>query len=82
MMTVNMRRIVAAEFVSLDGVMEAPDAWHGAYVDDEVGAATAAQMAEWEGRPAPRPVGPTRSSLQFGPADQRSSFIQVRWRIS
>jgi dihydrofolate reductase len=32
-----MRKVVAAEFVSLDGVFEAPDQWHFPYFDDEMG---------------------------------------------
>jgi dihydrofolate reductase len=40
-----MRKIVAGLFVSLDGVMEAPDQWHFPYFNDEMGAAVAAQMA-------------------------------------
>jgi dihydrofolate reductase len=31
-----MRKIVVAEFISLDGVVEAPDAWHFPYVDDQM----------------------------------------------
>ena len=34
-----MRKVVAAEFVSLDGVFEAPDRWHFPYFDDEMGKA-------------------------------------------
>lgn len=34
-----MRKIVAAEFVSLDGVVEAPDKWHFPYWSDEMGQA-------------------------------------------
>jgi dihydrofolate reductase len=32
-----MRKVVAAEFVSLDGVFEAPDQWHFPYFNDEMG---------------------------------------------
>ena len=32
-----MRRVVASEFVSLDGVMESPEKWHFPYFDDEMG---------------------------------------------
>ena len=32
-----MRKVVAAEFVSLDGVFEAPDRWHFPYFNDEMG---------------------------------------------
>ncbi len=31
-----MRKVVAAEFLSLDGVMEAPDRWHFPYFNDEM----------------------------------------------
>jgi len=31
-----MRKVVAAEFLSLDGVMEAPDRWHFPYLNDEM----------------------------------------------
>ncbi len=34
-----MRKIVAAEFMSLDGVVEAPEKWHFPYFDDEMGQA-------------------------------------------
>ena len=32
-----MRKVVAAEFLSLDGVMESPDQWHFAYFNGEMG---------------------------------------------
>jgi dihydrofolate reductase len=31
-----MRKIVVAEFISLDGVVEAPERWHFAYLNDEM----------------------------------------------
>jgi dihydrofolate reductase len=34
-----MRKVVAAEFLSLDGVFEAPDRWHFPYFNDEMGEA-------------------------------------------
>jgi dihydrofolate reductase len=34
-----VRKIVAAEFLSLDGVMESPDQWHFDYFSDEMGQA-------------------------------------------
>lgn len=34
-----MRKIVAAEFVTLDGVMEAPERWNFAYFNNEMGQA-------------------------------------------
>lgn len=41
-----MRKIVAGEFLSLDGVMEAPNEWHFPYFNDEMGQAVGGQMAE------------------------------------
>ncbi len=40
-----MRKIVAGLFISLDGVMEAPDQWHFPYFNDEMGEAVGAGMA-------------------------------------
>lgn len=40
-----MRKIVAGEFVSLDGVMESPEQWHFPYWSDEMGAVVGQQMA-------------------------------------
>lgn len=31
-----MRKIIVAEFISLDGVVEAPDVWHFPYVDEQL----------------------------------------------
>jgi dihydrofolate reductase len=41
-----MRKIVAALFVSVDGVVESPDQFTAGYMDDEVGEELGAQMAE------------------------------------
>ena len=41
-----MRRIVAALFVSIDGVVEAANEFTAGYMDDEVGAELGAQMAQ------------------------------------
>jgi dihydrofolate reductase len=40
-----MRKIVAGLFISLDGVVEAPDQWHFPYWSDEMGEAVGSQMA-------------------------------------
>ncbi len=40
-----MRKIVAALFITLDGVIESPDKWHFPYFNDEMGAAVGAAMA-------------------------------------
>lgn len=41
-----MRRVVASEFVSLDGVVEAPDQWHFPYFDEEMGQEIGAAMGQ------------------------------------
>src|ERR671912_2524274 len=40
-----MRKVVASEFVSLDGVVESPEKWHFPYFNDEMGEAIGAAMA-------------------------------------
>ena len=40
-----MRKIVAGLFISLDGVVEAPDQWHFPYFNDEMGAAVTATFS-------------------------------------
>jgi dihydrofolate reductase len=39
-----MRKIVAGLFISLDGVVEAPDQWHFHYFNDEMGQAVGASL--------------------------------------
>ncbi|MEU4348018.1 dihydrofolate reductase family protein [Streptomyces sp. NPDC023838] len=39
-----MRKITAGLFISLDGVVEAPDQWHFPYFNDEMGAAVGAML--------------------------------------
>jgi dihydrofolate reductase len=39
-----MRKIIAGMFMSLDGVVEAPDEWHFPYFNDEMGAAVGASL--------------------------------------
>src|SRR5262249_61874647 len=41
-----MRKIVAGLFVSVDGVVEAPDAWTGPYFSPEVGQLIESMMAD------------------------------------
>jgi dihydrofolate reductase len=43
-----MRKIVSGLFISLDGVVEAPQTWHFPYFDDEMGAAVGALMSSGE----------------------------------
>ena len=40
-----MRKVVAVEFVSVDGVMESPEEWASSYSNDEMEQANAAGMA-------------------------------------
>jgi dihydrofolate reductase len=42
---VPMRKVIVSEFVSLDGVFEAPDQWHFPYFNDEMGQEIGAAMA-------------------------------------
>ncbi|MGH9031409.1 MAG: dihydrofolate reductase family protein [Acidimicrobiia bacterium] len=39
-----MRKITAGLFISLDGVVEAPDQWHFPYFNEEMGAAVGSQL--------------------------------------
>ena len=39
-----MRKITAGLFISLDGVVEAPDQWHFPYLNDEMGAAVGTML--------------------------------------
>jgi dihydrofolate reductase len=41
-----MRKIVASLFISLDGVVEAPETWHFPYFNDEMGAVVESLSAE------------------------------------
>ena len=41
-----MRRVIVSEFVSLDGVVEAPDQWHFPYWSDEMGQEIGAAMGQ------------------------------------
>jgi dihydrofolate reductase len=43
-----MRKLTVAEFISLDGVVEAPDTWHFPYVDEEMMAVIGQANAETE----------------------------------
>ncbi|HEX6678301.1 MAG TPA: dihydrofolate reductase family protein [Actinomycetes bacterium] len=40
-----MRKVKSSFFISLDGVVEAPDTWHFPYFDDQMGAAIGAAAA-------------------------------------
>jgi len=40
-----MRKLVVSEFLTADGVMESPFAWHGPYFDEDMARTVAGQMA-------------------------------------
>jgi dihydrofolate reductase len=80
-----MRKIIAAEFVTLDGVVEAPDQWHFPYVNDEMVAAQAPITAQTDtmllGRRTYEDFAaawPGRTSAEFGPlADYMNNTPKV-----
>lgn len=39
-----MRKLIVSEFLTADGVMEAPNEWHGPYFDDDMARAVSASM--------------------------------------
>ena len=41
-----MRKVLASEIVSLDGVVESPEKWHFPYFNDQMGEAIGAAMAQ------------------------------------
>src|SRR5215210_7765569 len=41
-----MRKVIASEIVSLDGVVESPEKWHFPYFNDQMGEAIGAAMAQ------------------------------------
>lgn len=69
-----MRKIVAGLWMSLDGVMESPEKWSFAYMNDEAGQAVGAQFAASDAMLLGRrtyeefaAVWPSRTSAEFGP---------------
>jgi dihydrofolate reductase len=40
-----VRKLIVREFLTADGVMEAPNEWHGPYFDDDMARTVAGQMA-------------------------------------
>jgi hypothetical protein len=41
-----MRKIIAGMFISIDGVVEAPDQWHFPYFNDEMGEAVGGMLGD------------------------------------
>jgi hypothetical protein len=89
-----MKKIAAGLFISLDGVVEAPDQWHFPYFNDEMGAAVDAQLGAADtlllgcktydsfAGPGPsgrRPVGRTPTSPRRSATPARSSCRTSSW---
>jgi hypothetical protein len=54
---ISMRRVVAVELVSLDSVMESPEAWAFSYSNDEMEEANTSGMAAcWPNQPGGAPM--------------------------
>jgi hypothetical protein len=49
-----MRKVVASEFVSLDGVVESPEKWHFSYFNGQMGDAIGAAIATSDSMPMDR----------------------------
>ena len=67
-----MRKIVAGLFISLDGVVEAPDQWHFPYFNDEMGAAVNATLG-------------AADTVLFGARPttaSRGHGLSARWRVA
>lgn len=69
-----MRKIIAAEFITINGVMDAVEQWHFPYVNEEMVAEQAAVMAETDTMLLGRRTyeifaasWPSRTSGDFGP---------------
>jgi dihydrofolate reductase len=92
-----MSKVVAAQFMSLDGVTEAPEAWHFDYFNDEMGAAVGAGMAaaeafllgrrtyeEWAAHwPVQPPDSPTAGVMNAMPKYVASTTLaEVEWEGS
>jgi dihydrofolate reductase len=76
-----MRRMTAALFVSLDGVVEAPEKWTGPYFNDEIGQEIGSQMAESDtmllGRVTYQTFAASFAGQTGGMADQMNSIPKV-----
>src|SRR5579871_5283383 len=75
-----MRKIVVSEFVSADGVMDAPDTWQFPFQSEEMGTITERQIRETDafllGRVTYEVFAgfwPTQTNNEFGVADKLNS---------
>jgi dihydrofolate reductase len=76
-----MRRIVAGLFISVDGVVEAPDQWTGPYFNDEVGQTVGSLIAAGDtlllGRVTYQGFAESFGGQSGGMADAMNSFPKV-----
>ncbi len=78
-----MRKLIAYEYVTLDGVMEAPEQWQFPYVSDDVAEAIKRQILEAGGILLGRITyqifaasWPSRTNNEFGVADKLNSALK------
>lgn len=76
-----MRKIVAGLFISLDGVVEAPETWTGPYFNDEVGQAVGSLIAAGDtlllGRVTYQGFAQSFGGQSGGMADTMNNFPKV-----
>ena len=76
-----MRKIVAGLFVSVDGVVEAPDTWTGPYFTPELGQLIGSMMADGDtlllGRVTYQGFADSFGGQSGGMADQMNNFPKV-----
>src|SRR6266851_3259661 len=76
-----MRKIVAGLYISLDGVVEAPDKWTGPYFSDEVGQVVGSLIAAGDtlllGRVTYHGFAGAFGSQSGGMADTMNNFPKV-----
>lgn len=76
-----MRKITADLFISLDGVIEAPETWIGPYFSDDVGQMIGAAMAQADtmllGRVTYETFAASFGGRSGGMADQMNSYTKI-----
>src|SRR2546423_15136918 len=76
-----MRKIVAGLFVSVDGVVEAPDTWTGAYFSPEIEQLIGSMMADGDtlllGRVTYQGFADSFGGASGGMADRMNNFEKV-----
>ncbi len=79
-----MRKIVVSEFLSADGVMEAPDTWQFPFQTEEIGAITQRQIHDTDAFLLGRVTyeifagfWPTQAHNEFGVADKLNRAPKV-----